>query len=226
MKYKVGRKNSLVRACCPRRHFVAGENGKCRSVALRFGTLGLQPAGSPSGWRGAGPEPARPARATPPRLERRLHSFEPWSRRREHAMSANAAPSAATPRARSRSRAKPRASYVTGPLCCYVPTIRTWTSALPFVPEALSARFSPRTTTDCGFCVTIRVGCLKISGEWESRAAVRLRLVWPHYFRNTYAAIRSSVLEPSKHYKNTLRMWYYLINDVIVNIAKMFSNFH
>lgn len=164
---------------------------------------------------GAGPALARPRRGrgrglkrrrlpldseeTPPRLG--APSFGPRASSREHAMRVHVPP---TRRQRARSRELTRASDVTRLLCCYVPSVRLWTSAVSFVPEALT--LSRTLTAYRGFCAHIDVGCVKISGEWERRAVVRLRLVWPHYFRNTYAVIRSTVLERSKHYNNKIHI--------------------
>lgn len=126
-------------------------------------------------------------------------SFGPRVPRREHAMCPI---SGAYTRSRDQSRAHDCASDVTT-LCCYVLSVRSWTSANPFVPETLIVN-SERSRGYRRFCVPVNVGCVKISGEWERRAVLRPRPVWPHYFRNTYAAIRSTAIERSKHYNNNI----------------------
>lgn len=148
--------------------------------------------GAACGWRVRGGKAGRGSGGganTPagrPRRRRvwplRRFSFRPLAPRREHDMRARRT---LVRRHRARSREHTRASDVTKLLCCYVPSVKSWTSAVPFVPRALTvAGLQPRYR---GFCAPIAVGCVKISGEWERRAVVRLRLVWPHYFRNTYA---------------------------------------
>lgn len=173
----------------PEVHVVWGA-GRCDEGAGRAG------AGGRGGHARAAPAQARGPRTTPPRLPRlaliRAASAAPRARDARHFSPARTS-------ARPLPRACPTQWCYQTPLLC----------AIGSVVNECHSICSP--SVDCafvrgyrGFCVPVDVGCVKISGEWERRAVVRPRPVWPHYFRNTYAAIRSTALERSKHYNKNI----------------------